>query len=265
MDPLEPLIIALHSEGRLRVWSLVISVFGDLVQHRGGQISTTRLRAVLGRIGVEQNALRTALSRLTGDGWVLRDRVGRASLYRLSPQGAARFAPATTLIYAPPRQTPVARWAAVVTQDGNGAPSVRLCPADEAPGAADALVMGELVQVSPAFRAATLSPDHRAALAALARDIAALASAPPDPLDAAAARVLLVHRWRRLVLRFPEPAAELMPADSPLHDPRRAVAATYERLSPGAEDWLDSDADGLQPMPAATRPASIRFGHGLRA
>ncbi|NBR89524.1 MAG: phenylacetic acid degradation protein, partial [Rhodobacteraceae bacterium] len=43
MDPLAPLIDALHAEGRLRVWSLVITVFGDSVQHRGGRISTARL------------------------------------------------------------------------------------------------------------------------------------------------------------------------------------------------------------------------------
>ena len=51
MDPLSPLVEALHSEGRLRVWSLVITVFGDLVQHRGGQISTARLGQLLGRVG----------------------------------------------------------------------------------------------------------------------------------------------------------------------------------------------------------------------
>lgn len=38
MDPLAPLITAVHTEGRLRVWSLVITVFGDLVQHRGGAV-----------------------------------------------------------------------------------------------------------------------------------------------------------------------------------------------------------------------------------
>ena len=68
MDPLDPVITALHAESRLRVWSLVITVFGDCVQHRGGAISTARLGRLLGRIGVEPGALRTALSRLGRDG-----------------------------------------------------------------------------------------------------------------------------------------------------------------------------------------------------
>ena len=77
MDVLEPLITSLHAEGRLRVWSLVVTVFGDAVQHRGGRIATLRLQHLLERVGVEAGALRTALSRLTSDGWVVRDREGR--------------------------------------------------------------------------------------------------------------------------------------------------------------------------------------------
>ena len=118
MDPLKPLIDALHSEGRLRVWSLVITVFGDLVQHRGGEVSTARLGVLMNRIGVEPGALRTALSRLSRDGWVTRERAGRTSLYRLSDRGLDRFAPATSMIYAPPRREPVAEWSVFVRLDG---------------------------------------------------------------------------------------------------------------------------------------------------
>ena len=101
MDPLAPLISALHSEGRLRAWSLLITVFGDMVQHRGGEIGTLRLGQLLGRVGVEGGTVRTALSRLTRDGWE-RERAGRSSRYRLSAQGIDHFAPATTRIYAAP-------------------------------------------------------------------------------------------------------------------------------------------------------------------
>ena len=76
MDPLAPLIETLTADGRLRVWSLVITVFGDSVEPRGGTISTARLGRLLGRIGVGSGALRTALSRLAGDGWVTAQRKG---------------------------------------------------------------------------------------------------------------------------------------------------------------------------------------------
>jgi phenylacetic acid degradation operon negative regulatory protein len=264
MDPLAPLVSALHSQGRLRVWSLVITVFGDLVQHRGGEISSTRLRALLGRVGVEQGALRTALSRLAGDGWLTSERVGRRSLYRLSAQGLDRFAPATTRIYAPPRRVPVARWAAVVDLSGNGMPSCRICPAEDAAGQADVVVVGALEQVSEAFRASQLDPAHRAALAALAADLEALEAGRFDPLDAAAARMLLIHRWRRIVLRFPECLPDLMPQDAPMANPRAAVARAYAALTPGAERWLDSESDGMVAMPNPSQPARKRFDDTLR-
>ncbi len=259
MDPLQPLIDALHGQGRLRVWSLVITVFGDLVQHRGGVISTARLGAVMSRIGIEPGTLRTALSRLGRDGWVESERAGRTSLYRLSPQGVARFAPATSLIYAAPQQGPVREWSLFVSFDGVSQ-QVGLVPAGHAPESADCVVTGVLDQLSPVYRGRFLGEDMRTALSSLAADIEALnTSGLQDPLDAAAARVLLIHRWRRLVLRHPEPVPDLLPQDSPLKNPRAAVAEVYRALSPLAEAWLDAEQDGLPAMPAADPNVTQRF------
>jgi phenylacetic acid degradation operon negative regulatory protein len=260
MDPLASQITALHSQGRLRVWSMVITVFGDLVQHRGGQISTARLGCVLGRVGVEKGALRTALSRLGRDGWVQSERLGRTSLYRLSAQGLARFAPATTRIYAAPRQAPVTSWAIALRPGVTGRQEATLSPADEVASGAECLVVGALQQISQAYRATLLSDEHRDALEALAGDINAL-STPVilDPLDAAAARVLLIHRWRRIVLRFPEIPSDLMPADAPLVDPRGRVGDVYRQLSPATETWLGNDFDGLEAMPAVAGSQPERF------
>lgn len=278
MDPLAPLIHALHSEDRLRVWSLVITAFGDLVQHRGGEISTARLGQLLGRVGVEPGTLRTALSRLGRDGWVKSERKGRTSHYRLSGQGLARFAPATTRIYAPPRTGPVSNWTMRLTLTTSGASRVRLCPADEAGKAdeageaGDCCVVGDLTNISPAYRASLMSAQHRAALAALATDLNALEQDINGALDSAAARLLLIHRWRRIVLRFPEIPAELMPTDSPLLDPRGRVADVYKRISPATETWLDTPnatpntGSGGMPrlmpksMPVADSQFAGRFG-----
>ncbi|WP_424985720.1 PaaX family transcriptional regulator C-terminal domain-containing protein [Microbulbifer sp. S227A] len=265
MDPLAPLITALHSQGRLRVWSLVITAFGDLVQHRGGEISSTRLRMVLGRVGVEQGALRTALSRLSSDGWVHSERVGRSSQYRLTAQGLDRFASATARIYAPARNEPVLQWAVCVTLAGAGGETTRIVPADQVADGADCVVLGPLQHVSDAYRAAQLVPAHRAALTALAADLGALRVGIDDPLDATAARLLLIHRWRRIVLRFPECVPDLLPHDAPLANPRAAVARAYAALTPAVEGWLTSDAGGLAPLPKASQPAAKRFGGALWA
>ena len=260
MDPLKPLVDALHAEGRLRVWSLVITAFGDLVQHRGGVISTARLGALMSRIGVEPGTLRTALSRLGRDGWVTSERQGRTSLYRLSPQGLHRFAPATSLIYAAPQSGPVKEWSLYVSLTG-AAPRAGLVPAGHVPDGADCIVTGRLDHISPDYRAQFLDDGARRAIDALADDIAAVQSATlSDPLDAAAARMLLVHRWRRLVLRYPEPVPQLMPDDARLADPRAAMASVYALLCPLAEAWLDMPQNGLSGMPAADDRFALRFG-----
>ncbi len=264
MDPLAPLIASLHAEGRLRVWSLVITAFGDLVQHRGGAISTARLGAVLGRIGVEPGALRTALSRLTRDGWVERRRTGRTSIYRLSAKGSEHFAPATTRIYAPPMLEPVARWSLALRLSGSGQITADLTPQGAAREDADCLITGDLERISEAWRAALLGDAHRAALGVLAADIDALAPPPADLLNAAAARLLLIHRWRRIVLRHGELAPELMPADAPLANPRAAVARAYGNLSRPAEMWLETELPGVEAMPDADQSFANRFAEDRR-
>lgn len=260
MDPLKPLIDALHAEGRLRVWSLVITAFGDLVQHRGGVISTARLSAVLSRIGVEPGTLRTALSRLGRDGWVESERVGRTSHYRLSPQGVDRFAPATSLIYAAPYTDAVTLWSLSIVLEG-AVPRVCLVPAGQVVDDADCVVTGTLEQVSPGFQNMFFDDDMRMALSALAADLSTVRQSDlSDPLDAAAARVLLIHRWRRLVLRYPEPVPDLMPDDAPLTNPRADMAEVYRALSPLAEAWLDEDSPALPAMPKASADFARRFG-----
>lgn len=265
MDPLAPLIAALHSEGRLRVWSLVITIFGDLVQHRGGKISTARLGELMSRVGIEQGTLRTALSRLGRDGWVTSEREGRSSIYRLSEQGVKRFGPATARIYAPARPDPVELWAAVVTLGPNGGSGVQIVPADEAPSDADCKIVGSLAQISDAYQSAALGDAHRAALGALASDLSSVNFDIADPLDAAAARMLLIHRWRRIVLRHADVPAELMPEDTPLRDPRGAVAQVYAALTPVAETWLANPEEPAGLLPDTQPEGVTRFGIGLQA
>lgn len=265
MDPLAPLIAALHSEGRLRVWSLVITIFGDLVQHRGGEISTARLGKLLGRVGVEPGAMRTALSRLGRDGWVTSRRDGRLSLYRLSAQGLDRFAPATSRIYAPPRAAAVTRWAMVAQVSETGEISHSLCPAEAAPEEADCVLTGTLEQLSDAYRRALVPQAHLDALAGLAADLQTLEPLSLKGLDAAAARMLLIHRWRRIVLRHPDVPPEIMPDTAPLRNPRAAVAQIYARLTLEAERWLDGSEGDLAPLPPPDPGPTARFSLDVRA
>ena len=270
MDPLAPIIANLNSHTRPRTWSLVITVFGDSVQHRGGVISSTRLARVLGRIGIEPGALRTALSRLASDGWVQSERAGRVSLYRLTPMGRARFIEATPRIYAPPPAAPHPNWTLSLDDDPMalklGGLSLRPAAGPSPNAAPDAPhITGPLTGMTEAAKEALFNADHLAALSHLQTDLEGLSRIQTPqklaPLDALAARTLLVHRWRRIVLRYPEAPAELLPKGYAC--PRTAMARAYAALTPQAETWLDrsleSEGEGLAPMPPADQAIALRF------
>jgi phenylacetic acid degradation operon negative regulatory protein len=264
MDPLAPLIDALHAEGRLRVWSLVITVFGDSVQHRGGRISTARLQRLLGRVGVEAGAIRTALSRLGRDGWVESERTGRMSEYRLSQQGLMRFTEATGRIYAPPQSAPINEWSLSLDDGGPlgfAVGGLQLRPSKSGPSGAAFRIEGRISSLSPDLKASLLTPAHRATLDKLFADISALHHLDLAPLDACAARTLLIHRWRRIVLKHPELPAELLPEEY-RQTPRHAVALAYSQISPSAEAWLDRDEPDMPAMHPAKATFFQRFKQG---
>ncbi|MGH1415537.1 MAG: PaaX family transcriptional regulator C-terminal domain-containing protein [Pelagimonas sp.] len=259
MDPLAPLISSLSADGRPRVWSLVITVFGDSVQHRGGRVAAVRLNRLLGRIGVESGALRTALSRLSRDGWVEGRKAGRTSSYALTPSGSAQFGPATAQIYAPPRQSAVSEWS-FGSQESPGA--IRLSGGWLRPGPANGSgfgITGKLSGPSAPEVWKALTSEHVSALHRLADDLRALSGLELGPLDAAAARTLLIHRWRRLVLRYPNVPAELFPPEFTPQNLHQSVAQNYTRLCPMAEQWLDHSEGDMPAMPQATADLAKRF------
>lgn len=264
MDALAPLIQALHAEGRLRVWSLVITVFGDSVEPRGGRIATGRLRTLVERIGVEEGALRTALSRLAADGWVVSERIGRSSTYSLTARGRSEAQGATASIYRGPRGQSDDQWQVLVTglPPQNAIPlggDVWLARANEPSAGGDLAVAGKLA-VGPKLADRIVSAEHRQAAERMRADLAALARITrPDPLDAIAARTLLIHRWRRMVLRFPEIDDALLASCHPLKSLRQDVGTAYHALSPFAESWLSQDVASSPAMPDADAQLPSRF------
>src|SRR4030095_5419798 len=66
-----------------RTGSIVITVFGDAIVPRGGSVALGTLLEFFAAIDVDPTVVRTAMSRLTADGWFEREKVGRNSFYRL--------------------------------------------------------------------------------------------------------------------------------------------------------------------------------------
>ena len=111
---IEPLLKHLHNQGRLRVWSLIISFFGDSILAKGGEVEASRITTLMRAMSIEPGTLRTALSRLTNDNWLERYKIGKSTIYRLSDSGLKEFGPASDLIYAAPTSNVEKKWKLVI-------------------------------------------------------------------------------------------------------------------------------------------------------
>lgn len=96
-----------------RAKSLVMTVFGDSIAPRGGSVWLGSLITLLAHFGVSERLVRTAVYRLTDEGWLEADRHGRRSQYRLSAQGEKRFLRAHQRVYASPTTEWDGRWTLV--------------------------------------------------------------------------------------------------------------------------------------------------------
>lgn len=262
---LRTLVARLHARGRLRVWSVVVTMFGDMIVPRGGRVALAVLQEIAARIGIEPGALRTAMSRLAADGWVVREREGRNSFYRLAEGGRHAFDLATRRIYAggPPAWN--GSWTVLISPS-----EVRAADAEEAAALGFVRVSGRaflraetegaaavadsfpdmlLVHGTGAEHPETIlsfwpSGETAEAYRAFIGGFTPLAAAfdrgdPLAELDAVAARTLLIHDWRRIVLRDPGLPAELLPADWPGEEARALARKIYRALAGPSEVWLD--------------------------
>lgn len=241
-------IDALVGLGHMRVWSVIITIFGDGVVGRGGKVASTTLAALTEQMGVKPEAFRVALSRLTKDGWIERSKSGRLSFYRLSTQGLAEFGPATARIYAP-QAGGADGWHLVVLPTAVGEPPL-----------GGAVSLGGRCYLSPHpvknAEALTVSgtigpvPDwvkDRLGVADIAGDYVALrrvlrhcSGAGVSDLQAAVIRVLLVHQWRRLVLRHADLPLRFFPDDWQGESCRIEVHRLHAALAQAADRWFDA-------------------------
>ncbi|PSM18042.1 phenylacetic acid degradation protein [Nitratireductor sp. StC3] len=286
-EALEGMIDTLHARGRLRVWSLIVTVFGDAIVPRGGRVALSVLQELMARLRIETGAVRTAMSRLAADCWLERERDGRNSYYRLADAGRHAFDFATRRIYAAGPPAWDGTWLVALAPGGagNGVRAGReqamaelgfaqagagsfVRPFADIPELTEDVPPGLLVVRGAALReapdlAALWELDElAAAYRALGDNLAPLAAALARgaglaPLDAMAARVLVDHSWRRIVLRDPGLPAALLPADWPGEAARARVKAVYAALAGPSEAWLD--ASGLPEQVDAKR-FKARFG-----
>ena len=252
--------------------TLLVTIFGDSVAPRGGEVWLGTLSRLVEPLGISERLVRTSLQRLVAEGLVVNRREGRLSHYSIAPGARHEFWEADRRIYHPRTATPWDnRWTIAIESPGLGVParnalrqqlawlgfgshgpSVHVCPLDRTAelkhlladlGLSDQLVVfrGEVAAVGRAdadlAQALTgdlraLEPAWRAFLRRFGPLAADLSGRPTvDPEHAFLARTLLVHAYRRVVLREPELPAELWPSAWIGEEAYAVAAACYRALS----------------------------------
>jgi phenylacetic acid degradation operon negative regulatory protein len=269
-----------------RTGSIVITLFGDAIVPRGGSVWLGTLLSFFEAIDIDSGVVRTAMSRLATDGWLERHKVGRNSYYRLVSKGRQIFDSATTHIYDPPSSDWTGRFELLLITGGeerdssrdalknagfgNPLPGVWVAPSgvpvpEEAAGAIRLEVSAEdddgrrlLSQSWPLHRTAEAYLKFMMTFEPL-RNWIARGETLTDA-DAFTARILLIHYYRRVVLRDPLLPSPLLPADWPGTAARELCGEIYRGLLPASEQWLDRHAINENgALPAAGVELARRF------
>ncbi|MFY8115282.1 MAG: PaaX family transcriptional regulator C-terminal domain-containing protein [Rhabdaerophilum sp.] len=255
--PLQALIAVHHARKPPRTWSLLVTIFGVVALPRGEALRLSDLQDWLGALGIEPGLVRTALSRLVSNGTLTRERDGKAALYRLSAGAEDDFGRAAALIFGDDRPQPDGRLHLVLIEEGSDRAALRADLAESGYGALAATCFIRPVHAGREDRKGEgLTGFHAEGDGALAARLqglwplaglqagyrmvaghaAALMPLVPDLgwRDAFLARLLLVHEFRRLVLRDPFLPEGLLPPDWPGPEARRlfdeALGALEARL-----------------------------------
>jgi phenylacetic acid degradation operon negative regulatory protein len=279
--PVSALLDRFHASRPVRAWSLIVTLYGDAIVPRGGSLWLGSLTQIMTRFGIDAGHVRTAMSRLVTDGWLERERIGRNSYYRLSEREEASFLAATKRIYFGAEQRFDGRVRlALLGPDVDDRSAVRpLLRRDGFAALSPAVYVGvgdasaEIAAIGGVFLVTADPGKNGPAVAAAAFNLAPLAAsyrdfvtrftpldrslgagAGLDPAGALVARVLLIHEFRRIVLRDPALPRPLLPVDWPGATARALAARIYRRLVPAAETYLDRSArneNGPLPPPDA--------------
>jgi phenylacetic acid degradation operon negative regulatory protein len=285
-QPLARIIDQLKREPS-RTGSIVITVFGDAIVPRGGSVWLGTLLEFFGAIDIDSGVVRTAMSRLAADGWLEREKVGRNSFYRLVKKGRQTFDAATKHIYDSQASGWTGRFELLLigraedrdaSRDalknagfGSPLPGVWVAPSgvpipEEATSAIRLEVSAEddsgrrlLSESWPLDRTADAYLKFMKTFEPLRGWVSRRARL--SDMEAFTARILLIHYYRRVVLRDPLLPPALLPADWPGRAARELCGEIYRGLLPASERWLDRNGlneNGSLP-PAATELAR-RFG-----
>ncbi|MDC4429603.1 phenylacetic acid degradation operon negative regulatory protein PaaX [Acinetobacter baumannii] len=284
--------------------SLISTIFGDSVLHRGGNISLASLIQLLELFGFNDRAVRTSVFRLVKNDWLCSDKIGRTSFYRITDSSRSTYLQAEQRIYNDQMKEWDYYWDLILMSSLDTENKALLKKELEWLGFANIstnlmaypgcnrielqrllvdLNMSEQVVV---FKAETLQLFNNSIdtigrmlrtnwpidelrqrylqFLDIFREIGVLLmqeNEQLEPVQAFQIRTLLIHYYRRILLKDPALPLELLPTDWPAISARTLSMNIYKKVfEPADEYFLSVAATAEGPMPNATAHYWRRFG-----
>jgi phenylacetic acid degradation operon negative regulatory protein len=283
-DFVSDLLNQFHARTPIRAGSLIVTLFGDAIVPRGGHLALASLLEIMRAFRVSETLVRTAMSRLVAESLFERSKIGRNTFYSLSASGEQAFAAAAEKIYSAPREDWEGRFDLVLLE-GSAAERAEARARWQAQGYG-ALTPDLMIGVGGTGKGAGLhlraEPTEKQAarrlpgrawpleeLAERYRHFNAMFARTREALDGRGAvdalaclviRVLLIHEYRRIVLRDPLLPRRLLAEDWPGGQARDLCAAIYAVVADPADRWLSGHSvDERGPLPPPGEAISGRF------
>jgi phenylacetic acid degradation operon negative regulatory protein len=266
-----------RSVGSPAARSLLLTVLGEYVLPRSGEVWQETLVAALCSLGYTEQAARQALSRSTRDGWLQTERRGRRSRMSLTGAGRELLATGADRIYSFGRPwTWDERWLIVVLRVPEQRRAVRHQLRSQLAWAGMGSLGGGVWLTPHVEREAELTAAIREEPDAEARSFVAELGAMGDPQELIAdawdldsvrdqyqafiddfvrlrpstpeacfrQQTLLVHAWRRFPFLDPDLPASVLPADWPRDRAHALFGERHARWEPAARAHFDQLESG---------------------
>ncbi len=242
---------ALQKQGPLKTWSLIVTLFGDLAPRQTQALESQFLQHACVPFGVKPEALRVALHRLRKDDWIKAQKHGRHMSYQLTELGQKATSEAYERIYRGAAQAPES-WMVTLAEDARtcgNQESVLVAPnitaALERPASdADVLTVKTSFDAVPTWMKSAIVDTQTASEFAEFEAVIRKITPPETEASKLCLRLLVLHYWRRLLLRQDDLPELLLGPDWPGYGARlqtTGLLATLKTPETTALNVFDSE------------------------
>jgi phenylacetic acid degradation operon negative regulatory protein len=288
------------SEQNISCTSMVVTVFGDVVSQHGGWIWLGSLIEALEDFGFNERLVRTAVYRLVQNDWLQVSKVGRRSYYCFTENAKGHYAKAARRIYAGPAAEWDGAWTLVIPANVSDdkreefrkslnwqgfntlSPGLYAHPSSDRTSLDETLQELGIADQVVVLSAQTNDPQSQASIRQLARqrwklnDLAesyqelvdfyrkaaeTFSKNTPPAKDCFHLRTLLIHDYRRILLRDPDFPEEMLPQGWIGLQAHDLVRRLYRAVATASLEYIENELENAHgALPGTNERFYKRFG-----